>query len=573
MRRKMRHLTKTILCALAIAALVVSGVSTTRGFEPIDKSEVSVYDARLIPAPTETRYGLGIVVLNSQLRCSLILPNDFTRDAAFDAGLETIREQVGKNFDVDFKFDVKTIAEIAKEIENNPSRTDDELEFVKKLAAEDEILKTANAYRCLAVRDQSVAADASPKEWTARQSDSSGALYIASRDLAGFRDAFKTLRQLSETFCDTATTATSKYFIPEHEIADAPKIAFRGLHLCWFPETRADEIERSIRIAAYYKFNYIVLEFWGVYPFEANEALYWKERCTSKEEARRLVALGKDLGVELIPQLNLFGHAPNARAASAKHTALDFHPELEPLFEPDGWTWNIYNPAARDLLTKCVLELYETFDRPRYFHIGCDEAYSAGASFFARRQGGYVDALADWLVYFHDLLKERDCRVMMWHDMLVESKDFKGYTTGGNQKTRGLIDRLPKDVVICDWQYGSPKENEEWPTTSYFMEKGFDVLGCPWNDLNGIRSISANVQKKGAFGVLCTTWHTFYGDTMKNVLVVGANWAWGTRYRGSNYSWPFQRHLRQALQDSETKNYRTNGLNDWQVPIDTNVPY
>ena len=564
---------KTLLGLLAFVALALLATSEIRAFEPTDANEVAVYDTRLIPAPTETRYGRGVVVFNDNLRLTLVLPNGAELDDAFKSGLEEVRARASKDFAVELKFDLKSVDELTKEIESDPARTTDEVEFAKKLASDDALFKRTNGYQCLGVRDQSESKDATPEETIARRNESAGTLIVAASDLSGFRDAFKTLLQLTETFSATDSIATSRYFVPEFEISDAPKMAFRGLHLCWFPETRLDMIERSIRIAAYYKFNVIVLEFWGVFPFEASDALCWDEFRVDKAEVRRLVALAKTLGVELVPQMNLFGHAPGARGASAKHTILDFHPEMEPLFEPDGWTWNVRNPATRELLTKCVLELYETFDRPRYFHIGCDEAYSAGTSFLSRRKGGYVDALADWIVYFRDQFKERDCRIMMWHDMLIESKDFQGYVVGGNQKTRGLIDKLPKDILICDWQYGKPKENEEWPTTTYFMNAGFDVISCPWNQLEGIRSLSANVRDKGAFGILCTTWHTFYGDGMRNILVVGSNWTWGTRYRGSSYGDAFNRHLRQALRDSETKDYRTNGIHDWQVPPETNVPH
>ncbi|MBR5759843.1 MAG: family 20 glycosylhydrolase [Thermoguttaceae bacterium] len=564
---------KSFVYMLTFIASAFVALAETNAFEPTDASEIAIYDTRLIPAPTETRYGRGVVVFNSQLRCSFILPNDLARDAEFDKGLETIRAQVSKNFDVDFQFDTKTVDELTNEIENDSARTSDEIEFVKKLTSGDALFKKTNGYQCLAVRDQSLSKDATPEEITERRNDSSGTLLIAASDLSGFRDSFKTLRQLAETFGIGESTAESRYFIPEVEINDAPKLSFRGMHLCWFPETRVDQIERSIRIAAYYKFNYIVLEFWGVFPFESNDALYWSERHTTKDEVRELVAIGKSLGVELIPQMNIFGHAPGARGSSSKHTILDYHPEMEPLFEPDGWTWNVCNPATRELLTKCVLELYETFDKPRYFHIGCDEAYSAGTSFLARRKGNYVDALGDWINYFHDLMKERDCRIMMWHDMLIEPKDFEGYIAVGNPRTRGLIDIIPKDVLICDWQYGKPKENETWPTTTYFMDRGFDVVSCPWNELNGIRSLGANVVEKNSFGMLCTTWHVFYGDTMRNILVVGANWVWGTRYRGSSYGDAFNTHLRQALRDAVHKEYRTNGIYDWQVPIETNVPH
>ncbi|MBR5626411.1 MAG: family 20 glycosylhydrolase, partial [Thermoguttaceae bacterium] len=433
--------------------------------------------------------------------------------------------------------------------------------------------KQTNAYRCLAVGDKRIPDDAKPEEFVERQDELTGTLLITASDLAGFRDSFKTLKQLAETFGVSATTEDSRRFIPELEIDDVPRLVFRGLHLCWFPETESTSIERSIRMASYYKFNYIVLEFWGVFPFEACDAMCWEEFHTSKDEVRRLVSLGRSLGVQLIPQINLLGHAPGARGASGKHTLLDNHPEMEPLFEPDGWTWNIYNPSTRDLLSKCVLELYETFDRPPYFHIGCDEAYSAGTSFVARRKGNYAEVLAEWITHFHDLLQERDCRIMMWHDMLIEPADFKGYTACGNAKTWGLIDKLPKDILLCDWQYDKPKENETWPTTSFFSEKGFEVLSCPWRNLEGIKSLAGNAAEKKYFGLLCTTWHTFYGVEMRNIFTVGTHSAWGTEYRGDDQLSAFNRHLRQANRDTVNKNYRTEGVNDWQVLKETYVPF
>ncbi|MBP5621752.1 MAG: hypothetical protein J6X44_07035, partial [Thermoguttaceae bacterium] len=250
---------KSFVYALVLATLAFVAASETNAFEPTDPGETAVYDTRLIPAPTETRYGRGVVVFNRSLRCTLVLPNDANRNDEFDNGLETIRSQVSKNFDVDFQFEVKTIEELTKEIENDTTTTSDEIEFIHKLSSDDASFKQANGYQCLAVGDQSMPIDASPEKLIESRNDSSGTLLIAASDLSGFRDSFKTLRQLAETFGIGESTAESHYFIPEVEINDAPKISFRGMHLCWFPETRIDQIERSIRIAAYYKFNYIVL--------------------------------------------------------------------------------------------------------------------------------------------------------------------------------------------------------------------------------------------------------------------------------------------------------------------------
>ena len=190
---------KPFLCILAAAAIALGAISELRAFEPTDKNEALVYDTRLIPAPTETRYGRGIVVFNSNLRCTLLLPSD----KEFALELETVRSRVLEEFAADFKFSIESVDEYVKEVESDSARTDDEKEFAKKLTEEGALFKKANGYQCLAVRDQSVASDAAPEEWIARQHDSAGSLVIAASDIAGFRDSFKTLRQLTETFSGT----------------------------------------------------------------------------------------------------------------------------------------------------------------------------------------------------------------------------------------------------------------------------------------------------------------------------------------------------------------------------------
>ncbi|MDO5308466.1 MAG: family 20 glycosylhydrolase, partial [Planctomycetia bacterium] len=553
---------------LGVASLIVLAFNAfCSAFEPPETSEVALYNARLIPAPRDIQYGNGVVVFNRELRCILLTSNDEAqRVDATD--LDALRASASKDFGVELVFERFSIDEFMRQDDEAPQEL---LDFTQRLADDAEFFKTTNAYRMLALADPS-AKDATVDAIVERRNQWKGTLVIAGSDLSGIRDAFKTLRQLSETFAVSATIDDSSFFIPEIKVDDAPRLSFRGLHLCWFPETKGTDIERSIRIAAYYKFNYIVLEFWGVFPFDACDALCWSEFHTTKAEVARLVKVGKELGVRLIPQFNLFGHAPGARVASGKHAILDFHPEYEPLFEPDGWTWNVYNPATRELLTKCVWELFETFEQPPYFHIGCDEAYSAGSNFVARRRGDYPDALADWITYFRNLLNQRDCRVMMWHDMLIEGESFPGYTASGNEKTRGLLEKLPKDIIICDWQYGAPKKDETWPTLDYFTESGFDVLACPWLNLEGIRSLAGNVIENDRFGVLCTTWHKFYNGDMPRVLAVGAQACWGTKYQGSApFGNVFNRHLRQASRDVLDKDYRTGGVGDWQVPKDVVV--
>ena len=404
-----------------------------------------------------------------------------------------------------------------------------------------------------------------PKEPEAYQIKAAGkTVTISAADFAGVRHAFSTLRQLAES--NRGTEQIVDYRIPEMTIDDAPAMAFRGLHICWFPETTPFRIEQALRLAAYYKFNYLVVEFWGTYPFASHPELCWQEFKTSPEYVKKLVALGKELGVTMIPQFNLFGHAAASRESTGKHAILDLHPEYQPLFEPDGWVWCLSNPATRKTIADVVLELYEVFDKPAYFHIGCDEAYTPAECRSCRR-ADYPTLFKEHLLYFHKLLAERNCRMMMWHDMLIQKSDprWQGYIAVGNSKTAGLLDQLPKDIVICDWQYGAPKENETWPTMRFFKEQGFTVLACPWENAPGTRSLGKMIPEAALDGMLCTTWHHMHGGDIMRMFAVGAQVTWRADEAPGFERHIFNMHLRQVGWDIPVQNYRNTGHVDWQV--------
>ena len=415
-------------------------------------------------------------------------------------------------------------------------------------------------------------ADASlaiPKDGYRFKADAASGLAVEASDEDGLLNALKTLRQLAEP--ERGVEKMSHYFLPEMAVEDAPAMAFRGMHVCWFPENDAAFIEKCIRMAAYYKFNYLVLELWAVFDYTSHPEFSWAEKKVTAKAIHRLVRLAREQGLTLIPQLNLFGHAPESRHISGKHPVLDFHPEMQPLFEPDGWTWCLSNSATRRYLTDMTLELYEAFERPPYFHVGCDEAYSM-ATCLTCRKADYAALLKDHLLYFRSLFGARGAKIMMWHDMLIVAGDprWKGYVAMGAAKigAEALLDSLPRDIVICDWQYGSaPKKGmPQWPTMQDFRSKGFPVLACPWKDADGIRSQARLVRETGMTGMLCTTWNYMHGLDMYRMLYTGANATWGYEGTGWNASSAFNQHVRQIGWDMPVIRYRDTGVAQWQVP-------
>ena len=338
------------------------------------------------------------------------------------------------------------------------------------------------------------------------------AVNITADSREGVLNALKTLRQLAEQ--ERNVKESVLFEVDPCEIHDAPAMTFRGIHLCWFPENHEWQLERAIRMAAYYKFNYIVLETWGVFPFEKHPYLCWQQPgChISKETIRRLVRVAKEQGVTVIPQFNLLGHASGSRENGGKHVIENQMPSGMSLVEPDGWTWCISNPETRKVLTDCVAEMIECFGNVGYFHVGCDEARLIGTCRSCRKKD-LRDLLKDHLLYFYNYLKEQGIRMMMWHDMLLNREDprWNGYIVCGKE-SEGLGDLyrdLPRDMIICDWQYSVYKAPVV--TTAHLKEKGYNVYGSAWGGQSWFTPDNARahvdmVKQGKSDGIMMTTW-------------------------------------------------------------------
>ena len=358
--------------------------------------------------------------------------------------------------------------------------------------------------------------------------DASG-FTVRAADLAGVRNAFQTLRQI--LVAERGVAAAKAWISPAFEIADRPAHDFRAVHVCWFPETEARHVERLIRAAAACKFNCVILESWGTFRFETNPWYGWPEGSMTKDVVRRLADLARDLGVTLVPQINVFGHAAASRGGAGKHAGIDLHPERASLFEPRaGWTWCLTNPEVFRVQCELLAEMHEAFGNPPYFHIGCDEADQPTCP--RCRATDWPVTVGEHIRKVREFLAKRGARALMWHDMLV-SKDEPAFAdlprypvNGASKEVCGkLLARIPEDVVVCDWYYGP--ERETFPTWKRFAETGHAVVPCSWDDVFGTVSMGRAAEKAKVFGFMATTWHTPCGTALYRILLPAAYAAWG----------------------------------------------
>jgi len=342
-----------------------------------------------------------------------------------------------------------------------------------------------------------------PEEAYLLQVDGRGAAVVAQTP-RGLWYGSQTLLQLVQP-ADDARGPT----MPGVQILDYPQLAFRGVHLCIFPNTELAAIRQAMLLAARYKYNAVVIEPWAAIQSKSHpETAY--EHAYTPDEVRPLVDLGRALHMDMIPMLNSWGHASGMRSRSAEHVVLDRFPEHRSLYEADGWSFRLDNPKAREHIFDRYGELLELFGPVRYFHAGMDEAWGhLGPAGSPATQGEEPRRLlAGHLHAIHDYLAARKIQVLMWHDMFVERGDPKlGRAGPANSlppvSPHLVLEELPKDVIIAAWNYDV---SGPWPVPRYFRDKGFRVVVSPWKSKRNTISLLNTAKELDLLGVLATTW-------------------------------------------------------------------
>lgn len=243
----------------------------------------------------------------------------------------------------------------------------------------------------------------------------------------------------------------------------------------------------------------------------------------SKRDVKKLVAACRARGIQIIPQINLLGHQSWAGEIG---NLLRVYPEFDetPWVEmPAEYKWpnedGLYcksycplHPDVHNVVFALVDEIMEVFEA-KAFHAGMDEVFYLGEDKCPRCAGRDKSVLfANEVQTIRDHLAARGWELWIWGDRLID-----GYTTGigmwaaSHNDTYRAVDLIPRDVVICDWQY--TRDNQ---TAVYFALKGFRVVTCAWDhpdvavsqveNLFKSRAISNKELQGRYYGIAHTVW-------------------------------------------------------------------
>ena len=330
-----------------------------------------------------------------------------------------------------------------------------------------------------------------------------GGIFLCAEDEKSLLRGFMTLiDRIRATEVEDVTAAE----IECCRFTERATIPCRMAHFCVFPETGLWELQRFVRLCGALKYTHIVLEFWGMLRFDCMKELAWANAFT-KEQIRPIIREARDLGLEVIPMFNHWGHASAGRVMHGKHVVLDQNPTLQPYFSEDGWCWDIRKPKVKRLLREIREELTALCGDGEYFHIGCDEAYNFA---FSKEN---MDFICDFINEISEEMNGKGRKIIAWGDMFLyrhaQYNQNNSYSCNAPtpEAERYMLERLQKQVVIADWQYWAKEAPVE--TASVFRNAGFDSLLCPWD--RGVPQLTAvmeTVKTQSLRGFMHTTWHT-----------------------------------------------------------------
>jgi len=299
----------------------------------------------------------------------------------------------------------------------------------------------------------------------------------------------------------------------------AAALPVRGLHVFAPPkQSLPAALEFIGRTLPKEGVNTLVVEFG--YNFDFHSRPEFADRwALDANDVRKLAAACRAAGIELIPQINCLGHQS---WAGNNGRLLQKHPDFDET--PGKYQGNkgIYcrsycplHPKVHELLFALIDELAAASEA-KAFHVGMDEVFILADPNCPRCRGrDPAELFAGEVTRLHAHLKSTGRRMWMWGDRFIDGKATKiGQWEASTNGTHPAVDRVPKDIVICDWHYGKAHD-----TARYFAGKGFQVVSCPWRNADValaqfamIRAIRAGADKAAAgraLGVLQTTWCGF----------------------------------------------------------------
>lgn len=329
-----------------------------------------------------------------------------------------------------------------------------------------------------------------------------GRIVLEANDAQGISNALATLHQLILTAKDNK--------LPIINIQDKPRFGYRGLMLdCSRHFWTVDELKETLSQMAFFKLNKLQMHLtdnnaWRLamdqYPELTAKGTYYSDfpdlsgKYYSTNDLKEIVKYAQALGIEIIPEVDLPGHAIALLAAmpqlSCKGGTFEAYPEELPLNQRKRGNENmlcIGNPESIRFAQEVVDALIQIFPS-KYIHLGGDEVPTAIwekcpkcqalykkegmkepgelQDFFTRKMSEYIRSKGKIMVGWDEI---NDRHTATPEDMLTVWRD-NGLKAQKAALERGIpVVMCPQHGCYLDWGYAgnSTRKVYEWdPVTS-----------------------------------------------------------------------------------------------------------
>jgi hypothetical protein len=317
---------------------------------------------------------------------------------------------------------------------------------------------------------------------------------ISFREHGGLRAATATLRQLLREYGRK---------LPCLEIRDWPDFTRRGVMLD-ISRGRVPKLETLLDLAeklSDFKINELQLYTEHTFAYKKYKNVWRSWGALTAKEIRILDARCRELGIDLVPNQNSFGHLryfledPRPSTVGAVGAATTF------LRRPTTLAPN--HPGTLPFLRGLCDELLPNFSS-QFFNIGGDETWDLGKGQSQKlcEAKGKGRVYLDFIKKLHREVSGREKTMMFWGDII--------------QKYPKLIRELPKNVIALNWGYEA--DHPFAKEAAQFAKAKIPFYVCPgtstWQTLigkhdNAFANLSAAAKagkKFGALGYLITDW-------------------------------------------------------------------
>jgi hypothetical protein len=322
---------------------------------------------------------------------------------------------------------------------------------------------------------------------------------ILFREEPGLRAAHATLRQLMREYGRR---------LPCVQIRDWPDFRRRGVMLD-VSRGRVPNLETLLDLAerlADFKINELQLYTEHTFAYRNYKSVWKSWGALTGPEMQRLDARCRELGIDLVPNQNSFGHLryflEHPRVKKLAEVAQPYEDASKEFVRRPG-TLAPNNPGTLPFLRGLYDEFLPNFSSP-FFNVGCDETWDLGRGQSKKlcEKKGKGPVYLEFLNRIHREVSSRGKQMMFWGDIIL--------------KYPRLIKQLPKNIIALNWGYErSHPFNREG---ALFAKSKIPYYVCPgtstWmtlvgkhdNALYNLRSAAAAGLKHGAIGYLNTDW-------------------------------------------------------------------